>query len=287
MKLLEIFEEEISNESTNYFILDSGQHQRDVDFESYEWKTSINNRLSVGDLFIYRRPQKMSARKEFMFFGVGKVGTISGNDHVEATIKKPHPFVNPILQSDVADFKWTWKERGNSWEHFWNQYGINQISREDFLNLLEMANEDYDADYDGEAVRADSQIADQDYSVEDSRAFSPSRPWQAAWSRRVKDAYGYQCAVCDLALPIFLVGSHIIPVKDKEHVNKRKDPANGICLCTIHDKAFDEGYFTISDEYKIVLSDQAKIDSVLWGYLERFQGKLVRRPNKFKPDRKS
>ena len=284
MKLEEIFTEELNSEGTKYFILDSGKHERDVDFETYEWKTSINNKISAGDLFIYRKSKSLSPRNEFMFLGVGKVGQITGSDDVVAKIEKPHPFSDPIFQSEINSYKWKWKDRrGEGWEHFWNQYGINQIPKEDFLHILQIAEGDYDPEYDSELVHNELEIADEDFSVDDTKAFAASRPWQGAWSRKVKDAYGYQCAICGLNSPKFLVGSHIIPVRDRDYMSIRKDPSNGICLCVIHDKAFDAGYITITNESIIKLSESAKEDSVLWNYLIPFNGGSVKKPIKYIP----
>ncbi|MBP6868727.1 MAG: HNH endonuclease [Candidatus Pacebacteria bacterium] len=283
MKLSRIYEEELAKEETNFFVLDSGQHTKDVDFETYEWKKSINNKIKTGDLFIYRKPQKMMGRKEFMLFGAGKIGEITGNDSVAAVIEKPHPFVNPIFQSQLDTYSWNWKQRGSNWEHFWNQYGINSIPKQDFTNLLQMVDGEYDPADDVQAIVEDLQIAEGDYSVDDSQAIVSSRPWQSAWSRRVKENYGYMCAVCDLKVPAFLVGSHIVPVRDREFKNTRKDPANGICLCALHDKAFDVGYLGITESGLIRISEQAQHDPVLWKNLSSFSGKRMRNPVRFKP----
>jgi hypothetical protein len=63
--------------------------------------------------------------------------------------------------------------------------------------------------------------------------------------------YGSRCAVCELPLSALLVASHIVPwCVDKA---ERMNPQNGICLCVIHDRAFDKGLLLIGADYKISL----------------------------------
>ena len=53
-----------------------------------------------------------------------------------------------------------------------------------------------------------------------------------------------------------LVASHIVPwSKDKAN---RLNPSNGLCLSAIHDRAFDKGLITLTDDFKIVVSEELK-----------------------------
>ena len=56
-----------------------------------------------------------------------------------------------------------------------------------------------------------------------------------------------------------LVASHIVPwSKDKAN---RLNPSNGLCLSAIHDKAFDQGLISLSNDFRILISeDLAKQD---------------------------
>ena len=96
MPILDHFKEEIADQDTGYFILDtkgSGEHG-DVDFEKYEWSPSRYNLVKTGDVFIYRRPSKASENGEFYFFGVCKIGSITpiGQDRYSATFSKKYAF---------------------------------------------------------------------------------------------------------------------------------------------------------------------------------------------------
>lgn len=64
--------------------------------------------------------------------------------------------------------------------------------------------------------------------------------------------YGYACSFCGLDYPDLLIASHIIPWSDK--IDTRGVLSNVICLCEIHDRAFDRGLLTIDDNYEILVS---------------------------------
>jgi hypothetical protein len=74
----------------------------------------------------------------------------------------------------------------------------------------------------------------------------------------VIEAYGCRCAVCGLkvnspdSLSWEVEAAHIVPNRYKG----RDDIFNGIALCRIHHWAFDVGWFTLLDDYKIQSSPQ-------------------------------
>jgi len=84
---------------------------RDIDYEIYTWNTHRNNKLRVGDLFIYRVPKKVSHNKQFYFFGAGKIESIFYPDKNDpqfqnegdicARISNSIHFENPIYESDL------------------------------------------------------------------------------------------------------------------------------------------------------------------------------------------
>jgi len=76
----------------------------------------------------------------------------------------------------------------------------------------------------------------------------------------VLEAYDCKCAVCGLKInsPNSLLweveAAHIVP-----HSSKGKDDIwNGVALCSLHHWAFDVGWFTLLDDYKIQLSSKAE-----------------------------
>ncbi len=79
---------------------------------------------------------------------------------------------------------------------------------------------------------------------------------QSFFRSAVLSSYYFKCCITGLSIPDFLVASHIIPwAKNKE---ERLNPRNGLCLNSIHDKAFDRGYITITPDYTVKVSDYFK-----------------------------
>jgi hypothetical protein len=99
-------------------------------------------------------------------------------------------------------------------------------------------------------------------------------------------SYSSRCCVCGMPIPDLLVASHIVAWRDSEHL--RVNPHNGLCLCTLHDKAFDRGLFTLGEAYEIILSrviHQYLPDSAVEHGFVVYEGKPIRLPDKFIPDR--
>ncbi len=78
-----------------------------------------------------------------------------------------------------------------------------------------------------------------------------SRLGQTEFSDRVRKNYGMRCCFpdCDVAERGFLRGAHIARWSDAPDM--RGDISNGLCLCLMHDQAFERGMFTIDLEYRI------------------------------------
>lgn len=88
------------------------------------------------------------------------------------------------------------------------------------------------------------------------------RVGQQGFARNVKSNYQQRCAFpgCAVDDPRFLIGSHIARWADAE--NLRGETSNGLCLCVLHDKAFELGAFTISPDHKIEINP--KVISKSW-----------------------
>jgi hypothetical protein len=82
---------------------------------------------------------------------------------------------------------------------------------------------------------------------------------ERGFRQAVIEAYGYKCAVCGMKLnsPDSLLwevqAAHIVPHSS----NGKDDIWNGLSLCRLHHWAFDVGWFTLLDDYKIQVSKQA------------------------------
>ena len=83
----------------------------------------------------------------------------------------------------------------------------------------------------------------------------------------ILSSYNLKCCITGVSISDFLVASHIKPWKLDE-VN-RLNPHNGLCLNSIHDKAFDKGFITVTPDYKIKVSkyfDDFKKDEAVPGF---------------------
>ncbi len=80
-----------------------------------------------------------------------------------------------------------------------------------------------------------------------------------------------------------LVASHIVPwSKDKAN---RLNPSNGLCLSAIHDRAFDTGLITLTDDFKIVVSEELKRknETFVTEVLLPLNGRTIEPPERFAP----
>jgi len=73
-----------------------------------------------------------------------------------------------------------------------------------------------------------------------------SRSGQSAFSLAVRENYDFKCCFpyCQVLDSQFLIGAHIARWVDAPEL--RGSLENGLCLCLMHDKAFEVGMFTVS-----------------------------------------
>lgn len=123
-----------------------------------------------------------------------------------------------------------------------------------------------------------------DYSSDDKIRLVKTRINQNFFRSSVLSAYNNTCAITNMQVGEFLVASHIKPwAEDK---NNRLNPHNGICLNSIHDKAFDRGYITIDKNYRIIISSRLKefySNKFINDVFKKYEGNKILLPKKFKP----
>jgi putative restriction endonuclease len=89
-----------------------------------------------------------------------------------------------------------------------------------------------------------------------------------------------------LSIPKLLIASHIVPWS--VDIKNRLNPENGLCLNSIHDKAFDEGLITITSEYKIKISgafsDFEKEESVR-KFFKDYENSSIIMPERYFPNK--
>lgn len=119
----------------------------------------------------------------------------------------------------------------------------------------------------------------------ESEATTKSRRIQNFFRRAVLSSYNFQCALTGLSIPELLIASHIIPWSENE--NRRADPTNGLCLNALHDKAFDRYLVTFDEEYRLLVSNKLKNNTLSWIEKECFvkmEGCALKLPHRFAPD---
>lgn len=98
-------------------------------------------------------------------------------------------------------------------------------------------------------------------------------------------AYNYRCCITGLAVPELLVASHVIPWAENKAT--RVNPANGLCLNALHDRAFDRGLITLSDKLCVMVSPSLRRQPEspeIKTWLLDFDGVSVRPPERFLPE---
>lgn len=109
---------------------------------------------------------------------------------------------------------------------------------------------------------------------------------QSFFRSSVLSAYDNKCCITGIAIPKLLVASHIKPWSECADGNERTDAQNGLCLNSLHDRAFDKGLFTLDDDYRIVLSSVLKDATPREVYLQKFlqyDGKRIALPDRGVP----
>jgi hypothetical protein len=94
------------------------------------------------------------------------------------------------------------------------------------------------------------QIERKSFQVPDATATVKTRgSAQRAFADAVKSNYGTRCAITGIETRQFLVAAHIVPWSKDPSI--RLDPTNGICLSLLVDRAFENGYLLIEDDYAV------------------------------------
>lgn len=124
----------------------------------------------------------------------------------------------------------------------------------------------------------------EDFTGETRRVVIEQRIKQHFFRRAVLSSYRGRCCMSGLSEPRLLVASHIVPWrKDKEN---RLNPSNGLCLSAIHDKAFDKGLITLSDDFRVLVSTelQRSEDTFIKSVILPLNGRAIELPERFVPD---
>jgi predicted restriction endonuclease len=112
------------------------------------------------------------------------------------------------------------------------------------------------------------------------------RKKQYIFRRMILSSYSGVCCMSGLSEPRLLVASHIVPWKND--TDNRLNPKNGLCLSSLHDKAYDTGLITVFPDYSIAVSSEIiKLtnDKFIQETLVTCHGKSIKLPEKFHPSK--
>ncbi len=104
-----------------------------------------------------------------------------------------------------------------------------------------------------------------------------ARVGQAEFSAEVRDNYPHKCCFpnCSVDDDKFLIGAHIARWTDA--LELRGKASNGLCLCLMHDKAFEAGLFTLSNDYRVIVPEtSAARSSWAYAHLVPDAGKVIK-----------
>lgn len=107
---------------------------------------------------------------------------------------------------------------------------------------------------------------------------------QSFFRSTVLSSYYFKCCITGLSIPDFLVASHIIPWS--KNTEQRLNPRNGLCLNSIHDKAFDRGFITITPEFTVRISGafaDFEMEKAVQDFFMKYDNQKINLPDKFLP----
>jgi hypothetical protein len=231
-------------------------------------------KMRVGDIVLHLRG--VTPHANFVGFS-----TVAGDGFITER-RPPDPgdwaYANKFYRADLTDFTSfhtpinldaIFKHRKDQLEAY---FDMNKARDSKKLNLffvrqagrLQCLNGAYLSDVDSELFAA---LFDETVSLGISNPAAPTTVetgWQLAlvkarigqntFADQVKNLYGSVCCFpgCEISDRRFLVGSHIARWCDNESL--RGNLGNGLCLCLVHDKAFEIGLFTLDEQYRVFVN---------------------------------
>ena len=159
-----------------------------------------------------------------------------------------------------------WEEFHNNWEKlsFESEMLISQFKGENIENI-----------FDNEQSLIEGK---------DKLSLVKTRVNQNFFRQTILSAYNETCCITQSKIPSLLVASHIIPWS--KDIKNRLNPHNGLCLNSIHDKAFDIGLIGINPDFEIKISGKIKSfgeDSTINDFFLKYENKKIYLPERFIP----
>lgn len=126
-------------------------------------------------------------------------------------------------------------------------------------------------------------LSPDDFTGETRQVVTTQRIKQHFFRRAILSSYRGRCCMSGLSDTRLLIASHIVPWS-QDKLN-RLNPSNGLCLSAIHDRAFDKGLMTLTDDLTIVISEDLMRcdDGFVKAVLLPVHGRMIELPERFAP----
>ncbi|MDO9577888.1 MAG: HNH endonuclease [Candidatus Cloacimonadales bacterium] len=167
--------------------------------------------------------------------------------------------------------------------------------------LEEVVWNDFNGNWEKLAFESEKLIADfQNISIEKALGFDDfeipigkdriqiikARVNQSFFRSLILSSYNQRCCITNLSIPELLNASHIIPWSQNK--KERLNPRNGLCLNSIHDRAFDKGLITITTDYKVLTSRYLRdfdYDRAVVDFFLKYENHTISLPDRFIPSK--
>jgi putative restriction endonuclease len=162
------------------------------------------------------------------------------------------------------------------WNEFYNHWDILPYESERLLATLKHTTVERLNDIPENELPREGKVKEQ---------LVKTRVNQSFFRSSILAAYNNTCCITGIKHPELLVAGHIRPwgIDEKNRLN----PRNGIAINSLHDKAFEIGYITITPDYHIKISptllketNQHSVD-----FFGKFENQKIILPSRFLPDR--
>lgn len=122
------------------------------------------------------------------------------------------------------------------------------------------------------------------FTGETRQVLTAQRIKQHFFRRAVLSTYRGRCCMSGLSEPRLLIASHIVPWSSDK--TNRLNPSNGLCLSAIHDRAFDKGLISLTDDLRVMLSNElvARNEPFINAIFLPLQGHQIEVPDRFRPE---
>jgi putative restriction endonuclease len=186
--------------------------------------------------------------------------------------------LDPVLQKrSISGMSHGSKGEQEIWDEFHNNWEELAFESEKIIASLKEIPVEYIAQINSSDLPREGKERD---------AIVKARVNQNFFRASVLASYGNKCCITGIPLTELLVASHIVPWS-VDKIN-RINPANGLCLNMLHDKAFDSGFITITTDFKVHLSKvlfRNKGEESIKRYFAPYDGVSIKLPQKFLPDK--